>query len=201
RLVADGATSLHRLIRRVPEGEAVARVLLRATVEPDRDRQPDAAEQVTAQDVAGPMLPDVHPRNANANDRGCAHDQQQCAPPGRPKQRVGQKAEKAAHRRQIGDVAARKAAVPDLTNHLDRKSTRLNSSHVSISYAVFCLKKKTKTNKRSRADKRTDQFSRLPFARGEWRGRKTRDHFNIPSHRSVLRIHFSRHTRVSLMNP
>src|SRR6266571_4087886 len=27
----------------------------------------------------------------------------------------------------------------------DRKSTRLNSSHMSISYAVFCLKKKTKT--------------------------------------------------------
>src|SRR5699024_11222265 len=29
---------------------------------------------------------------------------------------------------------------------LDRKSTRLNSSHVSISYAVFCLKKKTSKN-------------------------------------------------------
>src|SRR5438128_9685765 len=28
---------------------------------------------------------------------------------------------------------------------LDRKSTRLNSSHGSISYAVFCLKKKTTT--------------------------------------------------------
>src|SRR5690348_18086868 len=28
----------------------------------------------------------------------------------------------------------------------DRKSTRLNSSHPSISYAVFCLKKKKKTN-------------------------------------------------------
>src|SRR5207253_6098088 len=27
---------------------------------------------------------------------------------------------------------------------VDRKSTRLNSSHVAISYAVFCLKKKTK---------------------------------------------------------
>src|SRR5690625_7129799 len=27
-------------------------------------------------------------------------------------------------------------------NELDRKSTRLNSSHVAISYAVFCLKKK-----------------------------------------------------------
>src|SRR5436309_3677384 len=29
----------------------------------------------------------------------------------------------------------------------DRKSTRLNSSHVKISYAVFCLKKKKKNNK------------------------------------------------------
>src|SRR5690625_2647744 len=29
----------------------------------------------------------------------------------------------------------------------DRKSTRLNSSHVAISYAVFCLKKKKKTKK------------------------------------------------------
>src|SRR5699024_11898181 len=28
-------------------------------------------------------------------------------------------------------------------NYIDRKSTRLNSSHVSTSYAVFCLKKKT----------------------------------------------------------
>src|SRR3989442_11223810 len=31
-----------------------------------------------------------------------------------------------------------------LRNHRDRKSTRLNSSHVRISYAVFCLKKKKK---------------------------------------------------------
>src|SRR5207302_4210906 len=31
-----------------------------------------------------------------------------------------------------------------LVNGLDRKSTRLNSSHVQISYAVFCLKKKKK---------------------------------------------------------
>src|SRR5690242_21491143 len=29
---------------------------------------------------------------------------------------------------------------------LDRKSTRLNSSHMSTSYAVFCLKKKNKTS-------------------------------------------------------
>src|SRR3712207_7900713 len=31
-----------------------------------------------------------------------------------------------------------------LSEHRDRKSTRLNSSHANISYAVFCLKKKTK---------------------------------------------------------
>src|SRR5437899_5240883 len=30
-----------------------------------------------------------------------------------------------------------------LVSRLDRKSTRLNSSHLGISYAVFCLKKKT----------------------------------------------------------
>src|SRR2546430_10012761 len=37
----------------------------------------------------------------------------------------------------------------------DRKSTRLNSSHSQISYAVFCLKKKnqTKTHRRSRYNK------------------------------------------------
>src|SRR5690349_24194218 len=33
---------------------------------------------------------------------------------------------------------------PVIIEVLDRKSTRLNSSHVEISYAVFCLKKKKK---------------------------------------------------------
>src|SRR5207249_5239634 len=32
--------------------------------------------------------------------------------------------------------------IPGPVSEADRKSTRLNSSHVSISYAVFCLKKK-----------------------------------------------------------
>src|SRR3712207_8771461 len=32
----------------------------------------------------------------------------------------------------------------------DRKSTRLNSSHANISYAVFCLKKKKKTHSQTR---------------------------------------------------
>src|SRR5947208_10673543 len=38
-------------------------------------------------------------------------------------------------------------------NQLDRKSTRLNSSHQIISYAVFCLKKKKKQKKRARETK------------------------------------------------
>src|SRR5436309_10593880 len=38
---------------------------------------------------------------------------------------------------------------PRILNYVrDRKSTRLNSSHVKISYAVFCLKKKKKKNSR-----------------------------------------------------
>src|SRR2546426_8356465 len=37
--------------------------------------------------------------------------------------------------------------------HVDRKSTRLNSSHLVISYAVFCLKKKKNNNKTYRAPK------------------------------------------------
>src|SRR5439155_26113718 len=36
----------------------------------------------------------------------------------------------------------RKSPLLDVGGTLDRKSTRLNSSHVAISYAVFCLKKK-----------------------------------------------------------
>src|SRR5690625_6605348 len=35
--------------------------------------------------------------------------------------------------------------IAGLQTALDRKSTRLNSSHVAISYAVFCLKKKMRT--------------------------------------------------------
>src|SRR2546430_9855049 len=43
------------------------------------------------------------------------------------------------------DLAVRAQAVAAETSELgDRKSTRLNSSHSQISYAVFCLKKKKK---------------------------------------------------------
>src|SRR5439155_8431750 len=40
---------------------------------------------------------------------------------------------------------------PPADNPLDRKSTRLNSSHVAISYAVFCLKKKNRERRASLA--------------------------------------------------
>src|SRR5256885_10886000 len=43
------------------------------------------------------------------------------------------------------DIRERKAYEARL-QYLDRKSTRLNSSHLVISYAVFCLKKKIKNN-------------------------------------------------------
>src|SRR5690348_18093328 len=43
--------------------------------------------------------------------------------------------------RPLGDLGQRCSASTELPE--DRKSTRLNSSHPSISYAVFCLKKKT----------------------------------------------------------
>src|SRR5438876_7052888 len=50
---------------------------------------------------------------------------------------------------------------PPRSRRQDRKSTRLNSSHPSISYAVFCLKKKKKKNKN------TKQTSRMTRNGGE----------------------------------
>src|SRR5437868_12019789 len=48
---------------------------------------------------------------------------------------------------QVGDVLV-----------TDRKSTRLNSSHVSISYAVFCLKKKKKKQKTKHKKKKNKKI-------------------------------------------
>src|SRR6266480_7080523 len=44
-----------------------------------------------------------------------------------------------------GTAGSARRAQQRPANDRDRKSTRLNSSHMSISYAVFCLKKKTNT--------------------------------------------------------
>src|SRR5205814_7933170 len=47
------------------------------------------------------------------------------------------------------------AALPQLE---DRKSTRLNSSHLGISYAVFCLKKKKKNIKKTKHEQKNIYF-------------------------------------------
>src|SRR2546430_11227305 len=56
----------------------------------------------------------------------------------------------------FGDLLQRMGFVPlarhrsrEVLLYRDRKSTRLNSSHSQISYAVFCLKKKKKTKSQS----------------------------------------------------
>src|SRR5947209_14375381 len=56
--------------------------------------------------------------------------------------RVGEKRLVDVHPRHVLLVEERRPAA------LDRKSTRLNSSHANISYAVFCLKKKTREKPR-----------------------------------------------------
>src|SRR5256885_16429474 len=48
---------------------------------------------------------------------------------------------------ELARCAARQRRRPEIARE-DRKSTRLNSSHLVISYAVFCLKKKSKNVRR-----------------------------------------------------
>src|SRR3712207_7613857 len=50
---------------------------------------------------------------------------------------------RAAHQRCVGGRHGEADAGAEGDQGRDRKSTRLNSSHANISYAVFCLKKKT----------------------------------------------------------
>src|SRR5690242_20850867 len=72
----------------------------------------------------------------------CSSDLRDGRPPGRDPAR--------ADRERLSRSAPRVARrVPRRRRAQDRKSTRLNSSHMSISYAVFCLKKKKnkQTNK------------------------------------------------------
>src|SRR5207249_8183288 len=60
---------------------------------------------------------------------------------------LGHQFRKMGYRMDTEVQAGKPEAYKEIGNFLDRKSTRLNSSHVSISYAVFCLKKKN--NKKS----------------------------------------------------
>src|SRR2546428_3869692 len=62
----------------------------------------------------------------------------------------GRKLDEEIERRPAAHDRACEHAVQGLGLALDRKSTRLNSSHDQISYAVFCLKKKKKVRDNSR---------------------------------------------------
>src|SRR2546426_9332442 len=61
-------------------------------------------------------------------------------------------------RPQAGSPGARPASLGPRLEHArqDRKSTRLNSSHLVISYAVFCLKKKTSPDSSKEPSKEKD---------------------------------------------
>src|SRR5690348_18483713 len=52
----------------------------------------------------------------------------------------------------VGQPSSMRSAACSASTRADRKSTRLNSSHPSISYAVFCLKKKKNTQHGHNAD-------------------------------------------------
>src|SRR5450755_1883529 len=59
---------------------------------------------------------------------------------------------------------------------LDRKSTRLNSSHPSISYAVFCLKKKKKPGQQGGNDQKPSQQTQNPGQKPGQQGGQQPDH-------------------------
>src|SRR3712207_9510786 len=69
-----------------------------------------------------------------------------CPPPGEAgRERRARAGRPARDRRRLTHAACRRRR-PAAPLPQDRKSTRLNSSHANISYAVFCLKKKKKTS-------------------------------------------------------
>src|SRR5437588_2404782 len=59
-----------------------------------------------------------------------------------------------------GKIAPVHSALARFVLRRDRKSTRLNSSHTVISYAVFCLKKKKRTKKTKQNRATTNQTSK-----------------------------------------
>src|SRR5437588_6831223 len=65
--------------------------------------------------------------------------------------------------RPSGRVSRLKRATPAnaMSARRDRKSTRLNSSHTVISYAVFCLKKKKKTTKNKNIKQRNKRHKKI----------------------------------------
>src|SRR3712207_7813485 len=80
-------------------------------------------------------------RRASAGQRRASAGQRR-ASAGQRRASAGQRGASAGERR--ASAGERRASAGE-RRASDRKSTRLNSSHANISYAVFCLKKKKKT--------------------------------------------------------
>src|SRR3989337_1736861 len=72
------------------------------------------------------------------------------------------------------------------TSALDRKSTRLNSSHGSISYAVFCLKKNIIMHRRIKNVLTLKQLTLLRNARSTIRTESITRFIFIPAFRAVF---------------
>src|SRR2546427_1835914 len=87
-------------------------------------------EQVAALVVAGVLLPDALERLFQGGE--VAHGRASAGPDGRARSAA------------TGLESCDSSSACSSTSSIDRKSTRLNSSHSQISYAVFCLKKKKK---------------------------------------------------------
>src|SRR5699024_11674193 len=75
----------------------------------------------------------------------------------------------------IAETRLARGSIRSRRDQRDRKSTRLNSSHVSISYAVFCLKKKkTKYSIHELHHRRQNRLSKTFVTAGEKRRSKSR---------------------------
>src|SRR2546426_5932119 len=116
---------------------AAATVVLTAILISERDSEhdvPTGVERellVAAQETAVAHIGRVADRDidvanlAEQRPHDASREVEQCVPPRRDVERI-------------------ESGLPGSDLDLDRKSTRLNSSHLVISYAVFCLKKKKK---------------------------------------------------------
>src|SRR2546430_4450884 len=80
------------------------------------------------------------------------------------------------------------------SKRIDRKSTRLNSSHSQISYAVFCLKKKNKPRYDLHASLERENIYLLHHSRAPPRAIQASDILKHTTHFVVERVHLARHS-------
>src|SRR5690606_41721195 len=93
------------------------------------------------------MFPAPTPTGAGSSATTPSNSERAGEPDGRPARRARESVSRLPPAARLAATtsaanAAAEDARPAPTGKLDRKSTRLNSSHVKISYAVFCVKKK-----------------------------------------------------------